>query len=219
MKEILKNSLIIIVFLLCFIFKDSVINLFDKNKKNDISYVLENEIDFYKEQYKILLEQKDIDYFEEYKYYNVKVIGTNIYDFFEKVVTTKPDYNKFKKGDAVINENGFVGVIDVVNKKNIEINLLQNNKTKISVEINGSYGSLEVENKNLLVKNITSDTTINLNDPVYTSGLTTIPGKILVGYVKKVELTDDDLEKILLVRPAVDFENLDYVSIVKIEGS
>ena len=53
-----------------------------------------------------------------------------------------------------------------------------------------------------------------VGDKIYTSGIGNLPGDILVGEVSKIDLNNTEIEKIITVKPAVDFENINHVMVV-----
>ena len=92
--------------------------------------------------------------------------------------------------------------------------LLYNNKFKLSVKINDIYGILESKNNELIVSNILSDSNVNVNDIVYTSGLTDIPENIPVAIVESVTLSKDKLSKKIKVKEISNLKDIDYLMII-----
>ena len=71
--------------------------------------------------------------------------------------------------------------------------------------------------KNYLeVEGISNTEKISIADLVYTSGLGGVfPSGILIGTVKEITTDEYDLSKIIQVAPIVDFNNINYVAILK----
>ena len=208
MENIWKNSLLILIFLVLFLFKDSLYNLLDKKEYN-FDFIKENELEYYKTEYEKLSGIKN-----DNNYLISKIIFRNVYDFYNEITITKGKNYNIKKGDIVVSEDSLVGIISEVNKTSSNVYLLKNPNVQISVKINDTYGILKSIDNKLYVKNIVSEAKINEGDLIYTSGLTNILPNILIGKVKKVEVSEDKLEKILEIEENVDLKDLDYVMII-----
>lgn len=215
MKIFWKNSIILILFLFLFLFKDTIYSFFWV-KEVDFNYLKENELEYYKNEYQKLIKDYDLDFELENKYIYSKIIYRNIYDFYETLVILKGEKDGVKKGDAVVSKDGFIGVVDKVDKNSSYVNLLYNKDLKVSVKVGQNYGMLESKNKKLIINNITKDAEIFEGDTVYTSGLTDIVGNLKIGTVKKISSTKDGLEKEIEVKEISDSKELDYVLIVSL---
>ena len=134
-----------------------------------------------------------------------KIILRNIHEFYNEIVALS-DSELVETGNAVINEEGLIGIVKDIKENKIYIALLTSNYN-ISVKINDTYGNLNQNKVTMLDKY--SD--INIGDTVYTSGLTSIPENILVGYVKEVNKTSINTEVTISL---LDNNNLNYVAIM-----
>ena len=217
MKNIWKNSLIFIIFISFFIFKDSIYNLFD-NKELNFNYLKENELNYYKEEYENLLKIHNMN-LENNNYILSKIIYRDIYDFYNQMLINKGSNDNIKKGDVVVSENSLVGVISKVNKNSSYVNLLYNKDLKVSVKINDTYGILESINNKLYVTNVVSESNINIGDVIYTSGLTSITGSIPVGIVNNISTTKDKLSMIIEVDEISNLKDINYVVVISKEES
>lgn len=66
------------------------------------------------------------------------------------------------------------------------------------------------------MEHIALDGEITEGDEIITSSLGNIyPAGITIGYVQEVALSSDNLTKYAIIKPAVDFEYLELVAIVK----
>ena len=187
--------------------------------RNDNKCILDEEM--YKSKI-ISLEKQIASYDEAYEslriyegksYVLAKVAFREIYDFFN-YITINTD-TLVEKGNPVINENGLVGIISEVSGTSAKVNLLTNYKG-ISVKVGNSYGLIDIYNKKdntILIKNINNYEKISEGDEVVTSGLTDIVGDIKVGKVVKIE--ESDIEKLVYVSPYVDFNNINYLYVIK----
>ena len=72
-------------------------------------------------------------------------------------------------------------------------------------------------NKNVLeLEGISNTKDVNIGDYVYTSGLGGVfPTGILIGIVEEITTDSYDLAKIIKVKPSADFNDINYVSILK----
>ncbi len=216
MKIFLKNSLIFLLFLFAFVFKEKFYSLINAPKE-DYSYLKDNELQYYKDEYIKLLNQYDLNLNLDRNYVYSKIIYRNIYDFFYEMVISNGENKHYKVGDCVVSTNGLVGIISKVNKNSSNVSLLYNSDLKLSIRVNDSFGILKSQNNKLIVNNITNDSDIKIGDLVYTSGLTNIIKDIPIGTVSKVDVSSDNLEKILEIKMTADYNNLDYVVVITSE--
>ena len=213
MNKILKNSWIFLIFIIIFLFKENIYSWF-KPKDYNFNYLKENELDYYKNEYLKLLEENNLNNDFESDYIFTKIIYRNTYNFYNKLIVYKgKDYN-IKKDSAVVTDNSLVGVISKVNKNSSEVILLYNDKCKLSVKINDTYGILECKNNELYINNIVSESNIKINDIVYTSGLTNVRENIPVAYVESINISKDKLTKIVKVKEISNLKDMKYLIIL-----
>ena len=129
----------------------------------------------------------------------------------------------------VINSKGLIGkIINTTNfTSTVKLITTSDTNSKISVIINGEnknlygliYGYNTKENA-ILIEGISNTDSVNIGDTIYTSGLGGIfPSGILIGTVKSISTDEYDLSKIIKVKPSADFNNLNYVTILKRKDS
>jgi len=193
---------------------------------SNISSILrkDNRITLDEKMYKIKIEKLEKQILEyESAYKNIKIYDTSsyilskialrdIYDFYNYIIIT-PE-SKVNSGSAVISENGLVGIIKDTDTVTAKVSLLTSGE-KVSVKINNSYGLIDdydKKDKLLIAHNINNYEQIKEGDIVETSGLSTLDGGINIGEVKKIE--EKGIEKIVYVKPSVDFDNLNYLYVV-----
>lgn len=135
-----------------------------------------------------------------------RVLIRDIYKFYDEIII---DSNNVSIGDAVINEEGLIGIVsDIRNDKSIVA--LLTSDVNVSVSINGVYGVLQ----NGVVSMLDKYSKINVGDKVYTSGLTLVPGGIYVGEVVSVDETGDGLGLVAKVK-IISNNDLNYVGIAR----
>lgn len=217
-KTLVRNTLVL-VFILIFhnVFLIALGNIFTM-------FRLDNRIDLIKEAYeekintleKSLVEyQKGVSGLSIYDESNLvlsKVALRDMYDFFD--VLSIATSTSVKKGSAVINEDGLVGIVREAEKKTAIVDLISS-KSNISVLIGDSYGLVsgyDKKNNYLVVKNINNYSKIEDGMDVVTSGLQKIDAGIKVGKVVSSEIVG--VERIVYVSPAVKIDDLNYLMVV-----
>jgi len=141
-----------------------------------------------------------------------KIALRNIYDFYDFLVVST-DYMVYE-GNAVLNEDGLVGIVRDANKQTAKVDLLTGN-VKVSVQIGTNYGildSFDKKNKHFIVRFINNYETIDVGEEVITSGLNNLEKGIKVGKVKKTE--KKGLEQIVYVESDVNFDDLNYLYVI-----
>lgn len=123
-------------------------------------------------------------------------------------------FNDFlKKGDAVLTNDGLVGIVKKTYKDSSIVDLITSRDSAISVKINDEYGILKCINNNMVVTDINNYSKISIGDKIYTSGLGNINKDIYVGIVKDIKLNNTGIEKIIYVDIGNRLNNLNYLYI------
>lgn len=142
-----------------------------------------------------------------------KIALRNIYEFYNFLTISTEDM--VSKGMAVLNEDGLVGIVDDANKFTAKVKLLTGD-VKVSVKIGENYGLLDEYDHNtecFLIHNIDHLKNIEPEAEVVTSGLQDLGADIKIGRVAKTETKG--VEKIVYVKPYVDFNNLNYLVVLE----
>lgn len=129
---------------------------------------------------------------------------------------------------AVISTEGLIGRVQSVNEHTAIVKLLtvtdSSNQNKVSVQISISENvradaileSYDYDEQAFVVKLLDSNNTVTENMWVTTSGMGGVfPSGLLVGQVSKVEELTNAIGMNVYVKPAADFQNLDYVYVVR----
>jgi len=158
-------------------------------------------------------------------YKNATIVNRNIDYWYDEVTIDKGKKNGIKKDMAVINNDGLIGKITTVSNYYSTVKLLanENMSDKISVKIKigdeyayGLISKYNAKNNSYTVEGIGESLKIPKGSEVVTTGMGDIfPSGLLVGYVKKVTTDNFDLSKVAVVESSVDFNDLDYVSVLK----
>lgn len=205
----------------------------DVNKNNNI---LETSIDRInsieaenielRRQLETLKEELNINYtLSDYEYLNATVVSRNVGYWHNKITINKGTYNGVEKDMVVISSKGLIGKVIKTSTFTSDVRLITTSDTsnKISVHIsngdNNLYGLINSYdyNKNVLeLEGISNTKDVNIGDYVYTSGLGGVfPTGILIGIVEEITTDSYDLAKIIKVKPSADFNDINYVSILK----
>lgn len=180
---------------------------------------LENEISTLKKQLELNTILSDL------VYKNATIINRNIGYWYNEVTIDKGSKDGIKKGMAVINSGGLVGTVSKTSNLSSTVKLLanENMSDRISVKIkvgdNYVYGliySYDAKENTYTVQGISENIEIPSGSTVVTTGMgNDFPSGLLVGTVTKVTTDHFDLSKVAEVKSSVDFDKLDYLTILK----
>lgn len=205
----------------------------DVNKNNNILETSIDRIDSIeaenielRRQLETLKEELNINYtLSDYEYLNATVVSRNVGYWHNKITINKGTYNGVEKDMVVISSKGLIGKVIKTSTFTSDVRLITTSDTsnKISVHIsngdNNLYGLINSYdyNKNVLeLEGISNTKDVNIGDYVYTSGLGGVfPTGILIGMVEEITTDSYDLAKIIKVKPSADFNDINYVSILK----
>ena len=205
----------------------------DVNKNNNILETSIDRIDSIeaenielRRQLETLKEELNINYtLSDYEYLNATVVSRNVGYWHNKITINKGTYNGVEKDMVVISSKGLIGKVIKTSTITSDVRLITTSDTsnKISVHIsngdNNLYGLINSYdyNKNVLeLEGISNTKDVNIGDYVYTSGLGGVfPTGILIGILEEITTDSYDLAKIIKVKPSADFNDINYVSILK----
>lgn len=158
-------------------------------------------------------------------YMNATVVTRNIDYWYNEITIDKGSKNGIEKGMAVVVPKGLIGQITKVSNYTSTIKLLSNENMsdKISVKIkvgdNYVYGLIsayDAKTNTYTVEGISENVKIEEDADVVTTGMGTIfPSGLIVGKVKEVTTDNFDLSKVVEVKSSVDFNDIDYVTVLK----
>ena len=193
-----------------------------KNIKDEYDNVLSlnNEL---KRQIEELKKLNDINFtLDNYTRINATVIYRDINYFNETIVIDKGTHDGVKNNAAVVVGSNFIGkVIDAsFSTSTIRLLTANNSLDKISVRLslddNYVYGILNgYENNEFNIELLSLSNNITLDSEVTTTGLSSIfPSGLIIGHVTNIATDDFELANVLKVSPSIDFNNLNYVSVL-----
>ncbi len=160
---------------------------------------------------------------------NATVVNRNIDYWYDEITIDKGSKSGITKGMAVVNNSGLLGQITSVSNYYSTVKLLanENMSDKISVKISvgdqyvyGLISQYSSKNNIYTVEGISENIDIPKGAEVVTTGMgDTFPSGLLVGHVKRVTTDNFDLSKVAIVESSVDFDDIDYVSVLKRKDS
>ncbi len=208
----------------------------DKNNMYESYSTLKEQIKEY-EKYKIENEElkKQLDDMKEllnidetiaeYSYLNANVISRNIDYWNDTVIINKGEHDGIESGMPVVVGMNLVGKVISTSTFNSTVRLLTATKIvdKISVKINNNgnyiYGILNgynIETGTYIIEGISQNVDIENDSIVTTTGMGDIyPSGIVIGNVTGITTDTFDLSKILEVKSNVDFDNINYLTVLR----
>lgn len=166
---------------------------------------------------KILIEEnKNLKELLNLKTTNLEAILVRGYfvDLYDEFVITKGKKGGLKNGYAVVNDKRLIGFVRNVNDNFANVELIENLDKKVSVKVGDSYGLLEMKNNKLIISGISANY-LKINEKVYTSGLTTIPGNLYIGKIKKIAENDEIFKTVAYVDISDDYQEYKYLMVLK----
>lgn len=173
-----------------------------------------------------LKEELNIDYtLTDYEYLNATVTSRNIGYWYNTITIDKGSSNGIEKEMPVINASGLLGKVVSTTAFTSTIRLITttdtNNKISVSIisngeKLHGLINGYNYKEASLEVEGISNTKTVRVGDLVYTSGLGGVfPSGIIIGEVESITTDSYDLSKIINVKPSANFDDINYVTILK----
>lgn len=208
-----KDYILLLLLFLSILFISNI-SYFIMPNNIDINSIIDDYTKHLESEYNELLKINNIDYNANLNVSISKILYRDIYDYHNYITIYKGSNAGIKENMVVINDLGLVGVITDVSENNSKVQLITSNESNISVKINESYGILKVSNGTLIVSDLSNYDNISVGDKIYTSGIGNLIGDIYIGEVSAINLNNTNIEKIISVTPAVDFDNLKYIAVI-----
>ena len=209
-----KDYIILLGVFLLFLFASQVNRFLTAINPNlDTSKIVINYDKHLKEELDNIKKINNIEFDDNLDIIVSRVKYRDVYEYSNTLTIFKGIKNNVNVGDAVLTNNGLVGVISKTYDYYSVVSLITNKKSNISVKINDAVGVLKLENSKLVVTRINNYKNISIGDEIYTSGLGNLPDNIYVGKVKSVSLNDTEIEKVIEVDIENRLDTLDYLFI------
>ena len=160
---------------------------------------------------------------------SAKVVSKNDGNWYSTFVVSAGSEDGVKKDSLVMNGNGLVGVVYEVSENYCKVISLLDTKSSVSFKLakNSEFKGIITYGENIdeeadyrdsgLLQGYMFDSTYDVlpGDVVTTSGLGLFPEGIVIGKVEKVIEDKNNSLKYVIVKPNVDFKNIDDVLIVE----
>ncbi len=206
-------------------FKGISASLFNIGNKEYSSRVKESEIEDLNRNIKELKKINDIDSLLSDKIkINASVIKRSMPYWHNIITINKGKKDKVKKGYAVINNNGLIGEVIIVNKNTSEVKLITNNDNnyisgKFIYKDKEYYGIIKKYNiitNELYLENVIGELNEDIKDiSVVTSGLTSkIPSGLYIGKIKNIKKDKYNLSNTVIIEMGADINDLNIVKVV-----
>lgn len=161
----------------------------------------------------------------DYDYLNATVVSRNAATWYNNLTIDKGSHNGIEEGMVVINSTGVIGRITNVSTFSSDVKLITttdtNNKMSVTItngdkKLTGLINGYDYKTGYLEIEGISNTDNVAIGDLVYTSGLGGVfPNGILVGKVADITTDVYDLSKIINVTPSANFEDINYVTVLK----
>ena len=161
----------------------------------------------------------------DYEFLNATVINRNITHWYNTITIDKGTHNGVENDMVVVNSQGLIGRVISTTTFTSEVRLITTSDTinKISVTISDGKNKVNglIKNYNYNtgyweVEGVSNTEKVSNDAYVYTSGLGGIfPSGILIGKVAYITTDEYDLAKIIDVSPIADFNDINYVAVLK----
>ncbi len=159
----------------------------------------------------------------QYVFQVAKVIKNTINNHHNYIMINKGSDDGIEPHSGVITNDGVVGIIVKVSKRNAEAMSILHRQTKISASFKGERfpGSLVWEHREknthlFSLLDIPKHAEVTVGDTIVTSGFSNIfPSGLILGTVENVELKPGKYAYDITVRSKIDMANIQYVYIVK----
>lgn len=196
-----------------------------KEVEENIKKEYQSEIDNLKKEINTLQDSLELNtILSSYEIINATTINRNLGYFYDTITLDKGTSDGVEENQAVMTNEGLIGKTTKVTKYTSTVKLLtnHNSKTQVSVQIKVGeeflYGILTSYNQDnyYIIEGITDTDKIEIGNTVTTTGMGDVfPSGILIGEVIEITKDNFDLEGIIKVKPSVNYDNINYVKILR----
>jgi len=158
---------------------------------------------------------------EQFNMEAARVIGRSTNNWYKMVTIDKGTNDGIKKGMSVVNPDGLVGRVYSANSDSSQVWLISDHEIAVGVILQDTRDARGIvegtgDSQSLRMVNIPYYTKVQKGQKVVTSGLSeTYPKGILVGSIRSVKQEESGLVLSADVQPAVDFNKLEEVLVIK----
>ena len=159
------------------------------------------------------------------KLLNASVIYRNIGYWYDEITIDKGSKDGIEKNMAVVTPKGLIGKTSKISKNSSTVKLLSNdnmnNKISVKIKIDDDYVygliyKYDSKTNTFSVEGISQNVDIKSGANVVTTGMGEVfPSGLLIGKVKTTKADNFDLSKVVIVSSSVNFNDIDYVTVLK----
>ena len=161
-----KDYIILLGVFLLFLFASQVNRFLTAINPNlDTSKIVINYDKHLKEELDNIKKINDIEFDDNLDIIVSRVKYRDVYEYSNTLTIFKGTKNNVNVGDAVLTNNGLVGIISKTYDYYSVVSLITNKKSNISVKINDAVGVLKLENSKLVVTSINTVSYTHLTLP------------------------------------------------------
>ena len=156
---------------------------------------------------------------------NATVVYRNIGYWYDELTIDKGSKDGVSEDMAVVTSKGLIGRTIKVSGHSSTVKLLSNdnmnNKISVKIKINDDYvygliSKYDSKKNVYTVEGISENVEIPEGADVVTTGMGAIfPSGLLIGKVEKITTDNFDLSKVIQVKSSVNYDDIDYVTVVK----
>ena len=156
---------------------------------------------------------------------NATIVYRNIGYWYDEVTIDKGSSDGIEKDMAVVTSKGLIGRTAKVGRHSSSVKLLSNdnmnNKISVKIKIKDDYvygliSKYDSKKNVYTVEVISENVEIPIGADVVTTGMGSIfPSGLLIGKVEKITTDNFDLSKVIEVKSSVNYDDIDYVTVVK----
>lgn len=130
---------------------------------------------------------------QRFNYLATSIVNRNAYSPNNTFVIDRGSDFGVEPGQGVVNENGLLGIIDLVTERHARAVSILHGASRISAGLeDGTFGTLlwdGLDPRRMTVTNIPDYITVNIQDTVYTTGYSNVfPTNLVIGTVEKAEV-------------------------------
>lgn len=207
--------------------KNKIYNTYkDMQEKYESISTLESELTEARKEISALEEMLELNAtLSEKTYTNATVLSRDIGYFYNTLTIDKGSNVSIEVGEAVVTSDGLLGYISSTSMFTSTVKLLtssdENDKISVKIEVGDSfvYGLLTTYDSStnmFKIEGISENTGIPIDAKVTTTGLgNQFPSGILIGTVSDVALDHFELAKTVYIKPSVNFNDTNYVTVLK----
>ena len=195
-----------------------------QNKELENYNLLENEVKEKNqkiEELQSLLEIKEN--LSDYEITSASVINRNVGHWYQTFTIDKGEKDKIRVNQAVVTGNGLIGKIVKTTQNSSVVKLLTSASSMFQIAVlikndgEDVFGILsDYKDDEFVISGLSYNKEIKKDSIVTTSGLdNNFPSGLVIGKVTSVKKDNFDLEQIVSVKPSSNFDNINYVSILR----